>query len=105
MADTHENLVIDAPAPGVARIGLVSAVVPDDALMDTCLGVGAEIAGNSPFGVWMTKEVMWSNLEIGSLRAGIDLENRTQIMSSLTEDSREAMQSFLDRRQVKWSNR
>jgi len=48
---------------------------------------------------------MWSNLEIGSLRAGIDLENRTQIMSSLTEDSREAMASFLERRQVKWSNR
>ncbi|MCY3947583.1 MAG: enoyl-CoA hydratase-related protein [Acidimicrobiaceae bacterium] len=87
------------------RIGLVSAVAPDEDLMDTCLGVAAEIAANSPFGVWMTKEVMWSNLEIGSLRAGIDLENRTQIMSSLTEDSREAMASFLERRQVKWSNR
>ena len=110
--------VIDAAEAD--RIGLVSAVVPDDDLMDTCLGVAAEIAPppppgpappparprpNSPFGVWMTKEVMWSNLEIGSLRAGIDLENRTQIMSSLTEDSREAMASFLERRQVKWSNR
>ena len=42
---------------------------------------------------------------VGSLRAGIDLENRTQIMASLTEDSQEAMQSFLHRRQVNWSNR
>jgi len=62
--------VIDAAEAD--RIGLVSAVVPDDDLMDTCLGVAAEIAANSPFGVWMTKEVMWSNLEIGSLRAGTD---------------------------------
>ena len=42
--------------------------------------------GNSPFGVRMTKEVMWSQLEIGSLQAGIDLENRTQVLSSFTGD-------------------
>ncbi|MFT7503875.1 MAG: enoyl-CoA hydratase/carnithine racemase, partial [Gammaproteobacteria bacterium] len=41
------------------RIGLISRVVTDDALTDTVLGVAAEIAANSPFGVWMTKEAMW----------------------------------------------
>lgn len=70
------------------RLGLVSRVVPDDALTDTVLHVAAEIAANSPFGVWMTKEAMWSNLEIPSLRAGIDLENRNQIMASQTADAR-----------------
>ncbi len=70
------------------RIGLVSRMVPDDALEDTVLTVAAEIAANSPFGVWMTKEAMWSNLEISSLRAGIDLENRNQIMASQTADAR-----------------
>jgi len=69
------------------RIGLISRVVPDDALTDTVLGVAAEIAANSPFGVWMTKEAMWSNLEIPSMRAGIDLENRNQIMASQTADA------------------
>ena len=29
---------------------------------------------------------MWSQLEIGSLQAGIDLENRTQVLSSFTGD-------------------
>ena len=38
----------------------------------------------------MTKEVMWSQLEVGSLQAGIDLENRTQVLSSMTGDMREA---------------
>ena len=87
------------------RIGLVSNVVSDGELIDTCLDVAAEIAGNSPFGVWMTKEVMWSNLEIPSLKAGIDMENRTQILASGTEDSKEAMASFLTKSQVKWKNR
>jgi enoyl-CoA hydratase len=87
------------------RLGIVSRTVPDDELMDRCLAVAAEICGNSPFGTWMTKEVLWANLEIPSLTAGIDIENRNQIMSSMTEDSREAMQSFLSRRPVNWKNR
>jgi len=55
--------------------------------------------------VWMTKEVMWSNLETGSLQAGIDLENRTQILASLTEDSRAAMGGFLSKAPVQYKNR
>ena len=95
--------VIDAAEAD--RLGIVSRAVPDDELMDRCLSVAAEICSNSPFGTWMTKEVLWSNLEIPSLAAGIDIENRNQIMTSLTEDSAEAMQSFLSRRPVSWKNR
>ena len=87
------------------RIGLVSNVVSDDELLKTALTVAREIAANSPFGVWMTKEVMWSNLEIPSLRAGIDIENRNQILAAGTEDSKAAMASFLGRGEVPWRNR
>jgi len=87
------------------RLGIVSRSVPDDELMDRCLAVAAEICANSPFGTWMTKEVLWSNLEIPSLTAGIDIENRNQILTSLTEDAGEAMQSALQRRPVAWKNR
>jgi enoyl-CoA hydratase len=80
------------------RIHLVSRVVPDSDLIDAALGVAAEIAANSPTGVWMTKEVMWSQLEVGSLQAGIDLENRTQIMTSMTADMGEAVGAFLEKR-------
>ena len=69
--------VIDATE--AERLGIVSRSVPDDELMQTCLDVAAEIRANSPFGVWMTKEVLWANLEIPSLAAGIDIENRNQI--------------------------
>jgi enoyl-CoA hydratase len=80
------------------RLGLLTALVPDDALLDAALDKAEEIAANSPFGVAMTKEVMWSQLEIPSLQAGIDLENRTQILASTTEDHQEAMAAFLEKR-------
>lgn len=80
------------------HIGLVTRVVPEAELMDSALDTARMIRNNSPMGVWMTKEVMWSNLEVGSLQAGIDLENRTQILTSMTEDHREAMVAFLEKR-------
>jgi enoyl-CoA hydratase len=86
-------------------MGLVTKVVPKDQLLDAALETASLIAANSPFGVWMTKEVMWSNLETGSLQSGIDLENRTQILASLTEDSRRAMSGFLSRQPIAFENR
>ena len=87
------------------RIGLVTQVVPDNELLDSALQLARQVAANSPFGVWMTKEVMWSNLETGSQRAAIDLENRTQILSSFTEDMGEAVVAFLGKRAPKFRNR
>lgn len=86
-------------------LGLVTRRVPDDDVLGTALHFAELIKANSPFGVWMTKEVMWSNLETPSLQAGIDLENRTQILASLTEDSRRAMGGFLTRQPIRFENR
>jgi enoyl-CoA hydratase len=80
------------------RIGLVSKVVPDEELLEAALTVAREIVGNSPFGVRMTKDVMWSQLEIGSMAAGIALENSTQIATTFTADQPEAVRAFLERR-------
>jgi enoyl-CoA hydratase len=86
------------------HIGLVTRVVPDESVVDAALETAELIAGNSPFGVRMTKEVMWSQLEIGSLQAGIDLENRTQILSSFTGDLTEAMAAFLEKRPANFTD-
>lgn len=87
------------------RIGLVTRVVPDDELLDSALDTARLIAANSPMGVWMTKEVMWSNLEVASQQAGIDLENRTQILTSFTEDVGEAVGAFFGKRPPQYRNR
>lgn len=83
-------------ADEAARIGLVSSVAED--AMAAALALAGEVLANSPMGVRMTKQVMWSQLEVGSLQAGLDLENRTQIMTSFTRDHAEAVDAFITRR-------
>lgn len=80
------------------RLGLLTRLVAEGGAVDAALEIAEAIAANSPFGVWMTKEVMWSQLEVGSLQAGIDLENRTQILSTFSDDHREAVAAFTEKR-------
>ena len=86
------------------RIGLVTRVVDEAQAVASARETAELIVGNSPFGVRMTKEVMWSQLEIGSLQAGIDLENRTQVLSSFTGDLTEAMQAFMQKRPARFTD-
>jgi enoyl-CoA hydratase/carnithine racemase len=86
------------------RIGLVARVVDDGQVVASARETAELIVANSPFGVRMTKEVMWSQLEVGSLQAGIDLENRTQVLSSFTGDLTEAMQAFLEKRPARFTD-
>ena len=69
-----------------------------DELLDAAMAEAELILANSPFGIRMTKEVMWSQLEVGSMAAGIDLENRTQVVSSATDAMAEAITAFLEKR-------
>jgi enoyl-CoA hydratase len=89
--------VIDAETARAMQ--LVVDLVADDALIDAALAVADEISVNTPFGVWMTKEVMWSALEIPGQQAAIDLENRTQVLASTLEDARAQMASFFTKEQ------
>ena len=102
----HELLltgrIIDAEE--ALRIGLVLDVVPDDRLLERALETARQIVANSPFGVKMTKQVMWAGLEIPGLEAAIALENRTQVLASTTRDGVEAMTAFAERREPDWSD-
>ena len=103
---SHELLLTGrlVDAAEADRIGLVNRVVPDGEVLGAALATAAEITANSPMGVWMTKEVAWSQLEIGSLQAGLDLENRTQIMTTFTQDHREQITAFLGKRPPHYTN-
>lgn len=84
------------------RIGLVSRVTGDEAVVAEAVLMAEAICGHSPFGVTMTKEVMWANLDAPSLESAIALENRTQILSSYTGDLAEAAAAFTEKRPPKW---
>jgi len=76
------------------RMGLVSRVVDDDALLDEALDVAGTMCGYSPYGLAMTKDVVWANLEVSSLEAAIELEDRNQLMLGFTENLPEAIRAF-----------
>jgi enoyl-CoA hydratase len=87
------------------RIGLVTELHDDrDSLLKAAYAKAEQIMLNTPFGVALTKEGMWTALEIPGLQAAIDLENRQQIMASATRDHREAMMAFLERRPPSYDN-
>jgi enoyl-CoA hydratase len=77
--------VIDAEE--ALRAGLVSRVVPDGDLQEAALDLAEQITGWSAHGVAMTKKILWSNLEAGSLTSAIDCENRNQLLVRLTTNN------------------
>ena len=81
------------------RVGLVSKVVPDADILGLALTTAEEMTtGLSCFGVMMTKQAMWSNLEIASLAAAIELENRNQLLAGYTGNLDEAIAAFREKR-------
>jgi len=80
------------------KIGLVLNTVDPEALLDSAYAKAAEIMLNSPIGVALTKEGMWSALEIPGMQAAIDMENRQQIMATFSEDAAETWKAFAEKR-------
>ena len=88
-----------------AAIGLVLRTVPDDQLLDAAFALAEQITANTPLGTWTGKATLWSNLEIPSLEAAIDLEARTQVLTMGTEDGREQLSAHRDGRGARYTNR
>jgi enoyl-CoA hydratase len=86
------------------RIGLASFRVADPDVVTRAGAIAESIVANSPMGVALTKETMWSQLEVGSLRAGIDLENHTQVLATFTADYAEARDAFRQNRPPRFTD-
>lgn len=86
------------------KIGLILETVPQEALLERAYAKASEIMLNSPIGVALTKEGMWSALEIPGLQAAIDLENRQQIMASFSEDAQETLRARHEKRLPKYKS-
>ncbi len=80
------------------RIGLILETVQPDQLLERAFSKAREIMLNSPIGVALTKEGMWSALEIPGMQAAIDLENRQQIMATFSQDATETWKAFAEKR-------
>jgi enoyl-CoA hydratase/carnithine racemase len=80
------------------RTGLVNRVVAEDELLDAALEMAAQICGNSPGGVQLSKRALQANMEASSYAAALELENRGQALLTRTEDMTEALAAFQEKR-------
>jgi len=87
------------------RAGLVSRVYPDADLLPAALDLAEQMCGYSPHGIAMTKKVLWSSLEVGSLTAAVDLENRNQLLVRLTtQNLEEAIRARKQKRKPRYED-
>ena len=80
------------------KVGLVSDVVPEAELEARGQAMVDAILANSPLGVRLTKEALNMNIDAQSLEAAIALEDRQQILCAQTDDMREGIGAFLEKR-------
>ena len=79
------------------RMGVVSACVSADALLDTALGIAREIAGKSPLAVKAAKRSF--NITEGMpLRDAYRFEQSQTVTLASSEDTREAQRAFAEKR-------
>ncbi len=80
------------------RMGLVSEVVPPERLLDAGLKLADDMLKAAPMGLRMTKESLAAEIEAPSLGAALTIEDRQQVVLIDTDDHREAVRAFREKR-------
>jgi enoyl-CoA hydratase/3-hydroxyacyl-CoA dehydrogenase len=96
------NLVGDPIDAGEAyELGLVNRVVPDHELLDTALAWARKLAGQAPLAVEQIKRVSAA----GDLEAGIEAEKQGFVTAFASQDAREGISAFLEKRTPRFEGR
>jgi enoyl-CoA hydratase len=86
------------------RSGLVARVVPADRLIEEALATAEKIASMAPLAAIATKEMVGAAFETG-LAQGIVFERRLFHGLFGTQDQKEGMAAFVDKRKAEWTGR
>lgn len=89
--------------PELYRLGVVEACVAPDRLMDEAMGIARTIAAKSPAAARLAKQSL-NAIEEMTLRDGYRYEQMMTAQLTKTDDSREAMQAFLEKRRPNFTS-
>jgi enoyl-CoA hydratase len=84
--------------------GLVNRVFPAEVLMEEAVKFAAEIAARAPVALRMGKEAVNAAFEM-SLQSGLAHERRLFYMLFATEDQKEGMDAFVNKRPPEWKGK
>lgn len=86
------------------RAGLVNRVVPTESLMDEAKKIANEIASKPTISVRAAKEAI-SRAQDTTLEVGLEFERKAFYMLFATEDGKEGMRAFLEKRKPAFKGR
>lgn len=86
------------------QIGLVNAVFAPEELMNEALAMANKIASNAPIAVKLSKQAINDGAQV-DIDSAIALENNLFADCFTTEDQKEGMGAFLEKREAKWNNK
>lgn len=86
------------------RFGLVNRVVPVELYLEEAIKLAADLAARAPVALRMAKEAVNAVFDM-SLQAGLDHERRLFYMLFSTEDQKEGMDAFINKRKPNWQGK
>ncbi|HVM97417.1 MAG TPA: enoyl-CoA hydratase/isomerase family protein [Candidatus Acidoferrales bacterium] len=90
-------------APRALATGLVSEVVPDDKMEAAAQKLVDDMLLTSPLGLRLTKECLNASIDAASLDQVVAMEDRNQILCAQTNDFREGITAFLQKRKPEYT--
>jgi len=94
--------IIDADE--ALRLGIVSAVHPLERLLPATYELAAKIAQGPPIAIRLARRALYHNQE-ADLRASLEFETFAQNICQDTDDAREGIRAFVEKREPKFSGR
>jgi enoyl-CoA hydratase/carnithine racemase len=79
------------------KLGIVNAVVAPEELMPETYKLARKIADGPPIAIQLSKRAIYHNEDV-DLRAGLEFESFAQNICKDTEDSREGVKAFMEKR-------
>jgi enoyl-CoA hydratase len=86
------------------QFGMVNRVVPVDGYLEEALGLAEEIASRAPLAVRAAKKMINQSFE-RPLSEGLSEERQQFYNLFATEDQKEGMQAFIDKRKPRWKGK
>jgi enoyl-CoA hydratase len=87
-----------------AAAGLVARVVAAEAWLTEALRLAEEVAARAPVAQRLAAEALDRAFETG-LSAGLDLERKALYLAFASEDAREGLRAFTEKRRPEWKSR
>jgi enoyl-CoA hydratase len=86
------------------RAGLINKVVPVEAYLQEAIALASEIASKAPIAVKLIKESVLKSFST-TLEGGLEFERKNFYLLFASEDQKEGMHAFMEKRKPQWKNK